>query len=429
MVDLEQIYAEVDGLDKKKIMDILKRLIKVDTSVPPGNTYRDYIDVISPYFKDLGFDLEEVTVPEELLKEFTEYVEGPRINLVATKDYSQEKDITFYGHMDVVPAPSEGEEKWRFPPFEATMIKSGKIYGRGVADMKGAMAALILALQIIEKLNLTPKYNIRVLNCTDEELGMYPGVQYLAEKGYIKGTIFCMEFSIDPVIIAGLAGCVDVKVETFGQSCHSGMNFLGVNAFEEMVTILDELIELKKIVEERESKDILGLPRPGTKKVGKLTPMFNLVIIRSGEKSNIVPNYCRLIINRRFIPDERYEEVKKEILDAVEKGKARSKALNVKITFLNSFPALKVNPNSPDLLRMKEVMKLIQNFPEEKIQTIGLPYSSDMGCVTQVLNTNDFILRGIANLGSHAHGVNETIKLKDFKTFMKEIIVFLCADL
>jgi len=429
MVDLEQIYAEVDQLDKKKIMEIIKTLIKVDTSVPPANTYRDYVDVISPYFKDLGFDLEEVTIPEELLKGFPEKLEGPRINLVATKDYDQEKDITFYGHMDVVPAPSEGEETWRFPPFEATMIKSGKIYGRGVADMKGAMAALILALQIIEKLNLTPKFNIRVLNCTDEEIGIYPGVQYLAEQGYIKGTIFCMELSTDPIIPAGLAGFLDVIVETFGRSCHSGMNFLGVNALEEMIPILNELIKLKTIVEERESKDIPGLPRPGMKKVGNMTPMFNLDIIKSGEKSNIVPDYCQLTINRRIIPDENYDDVRDEILDAIEKGKAKSKALKVKTKFLYRFPPLRVNQNSPDIKRMKKVMRLVQNVPEEEILTMGLAASTDMGHVAQLLNTNDFILHGVANLGSHAHGVNETIKLRDFKTFMKELIVYLCADL
>lgn len=429
MVNLEQIYAEVDKLDRNKIMDILKTLIKVNTSVPPANTYREYVDVISPYFKDLGFNLEEIIVPEELLKDFIEHLEGPRINLVATKDYGQEKDITFYGHMDVVPAPSEGEETWRFPPFEATMIKSGKIYGRGVADMKGAMAALILALQIIEKLNLTPKYNIRVLNCTDEEIGIYPGVQYLAEQGFIKGTIFCMELSTDPIIPTGLAGFLDVIVETYGRSCHSGMNFLGINALEETVPILDELIKLKKIVEQRESKDIPGLPRPGIKSAGNMSPMFNLDIIKSGEKSNIVPDYCQLTINRRIIPDENYEDVKEEILATIEKGKARSKALNVKTRFLYRFPPLKVNPNSPDMQRMKKVMELVQNIPEEKIKIIGFAGSTDMGHVSQVLNTNDFILHGVANLGSRAHAVNETIKLKDFKTFMKEVIVFLCADL
>ena len=162
---LDDVYREVDGLDDAKIMDIMKTLISIDTTVPPANTYREYVNAVSPYFKNLGFTLEEVTLPEEVVKEIHYPIEGPRINLVATKDYGQDKFVSFYGHMDVVHAPTDGEKKWRFPPFEATMIKSGKIYGRGTADMKGAMVCLILALQIIEKLNITPKFNVRVMNC------------------------------------------------------------------------------------------------------------------------------------------------------------------------------------------------------------------------------------------------------------------------
>lgn len=429
MVNLEQIYSEVDKLDEKKIIDVLQALIKVKTIVPPGDTYREYVDILIPYFKDLGYNLEEVIVPEELVKEIPGPMEGPRINLVASKDYGQEKHISFYGHMDVVPAPTKGEEKWRFPPFEATMTKRGKIYGRGVSDMKGAMAALILSLQIIENLNLTPNYNIRVLNCTDEEIGIYPGVRYLAEQGYVKGTVFCMEFAIMPIILIGFAGTLNVTVETIGRSCHSGMNFLGINALEEMIPILNELMELKREVEKRESEDIPGLSRPGVKGKSKMSPMFNLDIIKSGEKSNIVPDLCQLIINRRIIPDESYEDVKKEILESIKKGEARSKALKVKTHFSYDYPSLRINPDAPDVLRMKEVMKLVQNVPEEKIQQIGMAGSLDMGYVAQILNTNDIIVHGVANAGSNAHGVNETIKLSDFKTYMKEIIVFLCADL
>ena len=135
-------------------MEIMKKFIKIDTSVPPGNTYRKYVDVISPYFIELDFTLEEILIPEKLIQQIPYPLEGPRINLVATKDYNQEKWITFYGHMDVVPALIEGKRKWRFPPFEATLVKSGKIYGRGTADMKGDMVCLILVLQIIDKLNL-----------------------------------------------------------------------------------------------------------------------------------------------------------------------------------------------------------------------------------------------------------------------------------
>lgn len=429
MVNLDEIYSEVDNLDSEKIMDIMRTLISIDTTVPPANTYREYVDTISPYFKELGYSLEEVIVPEELVKQIPLPLEGPRINLVATKNYGKEEFVSFYGHMDVVPAPTDGQDKWRFPPFEATMIKSGKIYGRGTSDMKGAMACLILALQLINKLNLTPKFNIRVVNCTDEEVGVYPGVRYLAEKGYLKGIIFCMELAINPFITIGAAGTLDVVVETIGKSCHSGMNFLGVNALEEMIPILNELMELKRVVEKRESRDIPGLPRPGIKKKNKMTPMFNLDIIKAGEKSNIVPDSCTLTINRRIIPDEKYEDVKQEISDAIERGKAKSKAIDVKTTFNYIYPSLRIDPNSPNIGRFKKVMSLVQNIEEKDIAILGMSGSLDMGFVSQILNTNDIIVHGVLNLGSNVHGVNETIKLKDIKIYIKELIVFLCADL
>ncbi len=432
MVNFNEIYKEVDNLDTDKIMDLMRTLINIDTTVPPGNSYREYVDMISPYFMELDYSLEEVIMPEELVKQIPYPLEGPRVNLVATKDFGQEKYVTFYGHMDVVPAPDEGEKKWRFPPFEATMIKSGKIYGRGVADMKGSMICLILALQIIEKLKLTPQYNIRVLNCTDEEIGSYPGVRYLEEQGYIKGTtseeksmVFCMEGVTNPIIPIGMAGDLDIIVETIGRSCHSGMNFMGVNALEEMIPILSELMKLKKIVEERESQDIPGFPRPGTGEKRNMTPMFNLDIIRSGEKANIVPDLCTLTINRRIIPEENFEDVKQEIQDAIERGKEKSKALDVRTTFKYAYPPLKTDPNSPASIRLKKVISSVQNVPEENIPVIGVSGSTDMG----FLNEYDVIVPGVANTGSNPHGVNETIKLKDVKTFIKQIIVFLCADL
>ena len=48
-------------------MDLMQKVIRIDTTVPPGNTYREYIDVISPSFKELDYKLEEVVVPEEFM--------------------------------------------------------------------------------------------------------------------------------------------------------------------------------------------------------------------------------------------------------------------------------------------------------------------------------------------------------------------------
>ncbi|MFW9949890.1 MAG: M20 family metallopeptidase [Candidatus Thorarchaeota archaeon] len=428
-MDIERIYYEVDNIDKDHLMEIMGDLIGINTTVPPGNTYREYVDVISPYFKNLDFSLEEVTVPEDLVKKTPEALFGPRINLVATKNYNQKKDITFYGHMDVVPAPNDGEEKWRFPPFEATMIKSGKIYGRGTSDMKGAMVCLLLALEIIEKLNLTPNYNITVVNCTDEEIGVWPGVRYLAENGYIKGTMFCMEGVTIPLIPIGTAGAINVTVESIGRSCHSGMNFMGVNAIEETIPILNELIELKKVVELRESKNIPGFPRLGTGEMRNMNPMFNLDIINSGTKANIVPDLCTLVINRRYIPDENVDEVTKEIMDAIERGKQKSKLLDVKVSFNYGYPPMVTNPNAPDIKRLKKVMMKVQQITEDQIRIIGASGSTDMGFVSEIIGTDDIIFHGLGTTGSNDHGVNENVRLKEVFTYIKELIVFLCVDI
>ncbi|MFW9826883.1 MAG: M20 family metallopeptidase [Candidatus Thorarchaeota archaeon] len=429
MTNLNQIFEEVDHLDKEEIMEIMRKLIKINTTVPPGNNYREYVDAISPYFKDLGYNLKEVIVPEDLIEKIPFPLEGKRINLIATKEFNQDKDITFCGHMDVVPATDEGNQKWRFPPFEATMIKNGKIYGRGVGDNKGSMVCIILALQIIKKLNLSPKYNIHILNCTDEEIGFYPGIRYLAEQGYIKGTVFSIDYSIEPIILIGTAGTLDVNIKTIGRSAHSGLSLLAVNALEEMIPILNELIQLKKKVESRQSKDIPGFPDPLTKKKRNLTPLFNLDIIKSGEKSNIIPDLCSLTINRRVLPDESIEEVKKEIIEAIEKGRAKSKALDIKTEFRYSNPPLKVDINNPELQRVKEVIQLVHNIPEEKIFITGMNLTFDVGFVAQILKTQEIIIRGVATAGSNTHGVNETVRIKDIKKFIKEIIVFLCWDI
>ncbi len=428
MVDLEVIYKEVDDLSHEKVMEIMRNLIKIDTSVPPGNTYREYLDVISPYFEKLGFELEEVLVPKDIVDKWDVSLIGPRVNLVASKNYGQDEDITFYGHIDVVPAPSGGLKEWSFPPFQATMIKSGKIYGRGTADMKGSMASLILALQIIKKLNLVPKYNLTILNCTDEEISPYPGVAYLAEKSYVKGTVFCLDGDIKSNITIGSFGFLNVIVDTYGKSCHSAVNFMGVNALEQTIPILTELMKLKEIVEERESDTIPGIPRPGSNRKWNFSPMFNLNIMKVGTTDSIVPDHCMLLINRRIIPKENHDDVRREIEEAIERGRVKSKLLDVKTTFDFSFPAMKADPNSKGILRIKKAMALVNKISEDTIKPIGMFGSTDMSFLNRMLNIEDIIVHGVCYGGSNEHGVNEHIRMKDLITFIKELIVFLCHD-
>ena len=53
MVDFNPIFEEVDNLGRERVMELMRTLININTTVPPGNSYREYVDAISPYFKDL----------------------------------------------------------------------------------------------------------------------------------------------------------------------------------------------------------------------------------------------------------------------------------------------------------------------------------------------------------------------------------------
>ena len=135
---------------------ILKDLISFDTSVPPGLNYGKAINYLEPIFKSVGFETEKIHIPAE-------HADGnhERVNLIAHRREQGKPRLIFYAHIDVVPA-----QGWKaFNP----RVEDGKIYGRGAADMKGAIAALLLGLEAVASKPL--KYDTSVMITTDEETG------------------------------------------------------------------------------------------------------------------------------------------------------------------------------------------------------------------------------------------------------------------
>ncbi len=84
----------------------------------------------------------------------------------------------FVGHTDVV--PTGPEESWTYPPFSAT-IEDGKLYGRGAADMKGAIAAIVVAIRRFLQANLESKGSIGLVITSDEEGPATHGVKHMVE--------------------------------------------------------------------------------------------------------------------------------------------------------------------------------------------------------------------------------------------------------
>jgi len=416
-MNFEEACSKVDSKEER-LIELFRNIIGVDTTVPPGRNYDKLVSYLEGEFRKLSFDCEKVLVPEEEWRQIPYPLEGDRINLVAKKTNGL-TPVTIYAHMDVVPI----EEGWDVDPF-AGVVREGKIYGRGASDMKGSIASLLIALEVIKESGLKPKFDINCTLCTDEEIGVFPGVYYLARKGYIPdGPIICMEGMQEPLDWLASAGCVDVAIKVKGRSCHSGMNFLGVNAIEEAVPILDELLNLKRAVEKRESS-VPGAKMPNAPS-DKMTPMFNIDIIKGGVKSNIVPSECEIIVNRRYIPEEKYEDITREIEDAIENGKARSKALAVETNFTHIYPAIKVNPNTEYALKMKEGVKIVQGYKDSDFVAMGLSGSTDMAFVQMVTHNENIIFRGTGRSDSNFHAKNEFAYIRDLKALAKELIYFL----
>lgn len=416
-MDFEEACRLVDAR-QDRLIELFRRIIGIDTTVPPGNSYGTLVSALEGDFHKLGFSTERVLVPEEEWRQIPYPLEGDRINLVARRGTGQ-RPVTIYSHMDVVPAG----EGWDVDPLGG-VIKDGKIYGRGAGDMKGTIASLLVALEVMQESGLPSRFDINVTLCTDEEIGVYPGVYYLARKGYIPdGPIICMEGVQEPFEPIAMAGGIDAAIHVTGRSCHSGMNFLGVNAIEEAVPILDELMALKRIVEKRESA-VPTMKIPGGPS-DKMTPMFNIDIIRGGEKSNVVPSSCDIIVNRRTIPEESYEQATTEIREAVERGKARSKALAVDTTFTQLYPPLRVNPDTEDARKLRKAVALVQGYRESDFHQLGGSGSTDMAFVQEVLHTDNIVVRGAGRADSNFHSKNEFVYLKDLAALAKELIYFL----
>ncbi|MGV9199271.1 MAG: hypothetical protein ACOC4M_10665 [Promethearchaeia archaeon] len=73
----EKVFHEVETLSSERVMDVLKTLINIDTTVPPADNYRECVDAIKPYFEDLGYECEEVIMPNELVEQIPYPINGP----------------------------------------------------------------------------------------------------------------------------------------------------------------------------------------------------------------------------------------------------------------------------------------------------------------------------------------------------------------
>lgn len=400
---------------EKYLLDCLKEMVGIPTFVPPGEHYGEIIDLLIPVLGDLGFECERVDMPADIYetRQKAKELRGVRANLLATKDYGAKESVDIYTHLDVVPAG----EGWSTPPFEP-VIKDGRMYGRGTADSKGSVAALLTALRIMNELGLESKYNLRVALTTDEEIGLYSGLCFFADDGLLRGDyLLCMDGDNEGISVA-TNGVMNWELKVSGKSAHSSMPFLGVNAIEHATVVIQEFGGLKSVIESRESK--VPCSAKMTEETGQkhIKPVFNVTMINGGVKENAIPPSCTLRGDRRYIPEEAIEDVIKELGDAVEAIK-RKHGIDLELHPKPGFPPMFTDPDDEWVRRVQEAASDAFGVPKG---TIGVQGGLDVAYA--VLKTKQPVCAfGVGSwTESNAHGADENVRISDLKNYVKFLL-------
>ncbi len=415
--------ALFDYLESKtdETIKTLDELVRIPTQVPPGENYEKIMDFVARKLNDLDFEVETIHIPRELFEKKNprlSHLQGERVNLSAIKNAGAQKTLLINTHLDVVPASAN----WTFPPFECT-VRDGRIYGRGVADSKGGVAALLTVLSAMRELNIKPEYNLNIALTTDEEMGPYSGLCYLADLGKLRADYFLsMDGDSDDITTAS-NGNVDWQIDVFGKSYHSGSSFLGVNAIEKSIPVMNELMELKAKVEKRRSKVPASLAISQKTGIDTLMPVLNITMINAGVKQNIIPDRCTMKGDRRYVPEEKFEEVCKEMNAAIKRVREKHPDVNLKMSCDDIYAPMLTDASHP---WVKEVRRVASEVTGREVRLAGAQGSLDVAYAVKVTGLPACCFGPGRRTQSNAHAEDENIRVEDLVMYTKFLARLIC---
>jgi succinyl-diaminopimelate desuccinylase len=312
----ESLCRAIDAR-REELVELTRALVRFPTVNPPGEAYRPCAEFIGERLKGRGFALEYVRA-EGTPGDSERY---PRVNLIARREGTGPGPcVHFNGHIDVVQTGAG----WTVDPF-AGVVRDGKVFGRGTCDMKGGIAAAIVAVEALIDGSETLPGAIEISGTVDEESGGYGGVHYLAERGWfspprVDHVIIPEPLNVDRVCI-GHRGVWWAEIETHGRIAHGSMPFLGDCAVKHMQAVLDRFAEELYPALAARRTDMPVVPS------GARQSTLNINSIHGGLDelsdgalpSACVPDSCRLVIDRRWLIEESLEGVKGEVRAILER--------------------------------------------------------------------------------------------------------------
>ena len=322
--------------------------------------------------------------------EFQKVLPG-RSNLIARLPPKNKirQTILLAPHLDTI-----GADGTKFIPQR----KNGRLYGRGACDTKGSVAAMLSALCELANSKSRPLETQVVFAGLIDEEHAQAGSRALA-KSKFKADLAVVGEPTRLQVVTAHKGSLWMELETHGKAAHGATPQFGKNAIHEMARIVD-LLETNYAAQLRKRKHpLLGA---ATVNVGKIS---------GGAQPNIVPDRCKVMVDRRTLPGERDAGVQREIAAFL-----RARKLSAKISSAKLAPAVPLETNHK-LPLVRQLLKCVGQ---------SQPLGVHLFCDAAVLSAGGIpsVAFGPGDV-AQAHTADEWISLSELERGKDLILKFL----
>jgi acetylornithine deacetylase/succinyl-diaminopimelate desuccinylase family protein len=329
---LSHLEQGVLGLiDKAEVIAFLQTLIRQRSDHPPGNC-RGAIEAVAQKLAEAGVAF-DVKAQRDLQPSLLATLPGSSLSPI----------LMYHAHIDTVPA---GElARWSIDPF-AGEIKDGRIYGRGAGDDKGSVTAQVMALVTLARAGVSLNGCLQVAVVADEESGGLVGTKWLHDAGVLAPHYLVVGEQTNNRVAIGERVACGIDLTIFGKSAHGAMPWAGENAVLKAARALTWLQD--KLFPQLQAKAVPFLPPP-TLNVGK---------IHGGIQWSIVPERCKVEMDRRLIPGETREMAIAEIQELLDEFNETVEPLRYELFSSGEVaPNINTPPDEPFVVTANEALQ------------------------------------------------------------------------
>ncbi|WP_254546955.1 ArgE/DapE family deacylase [Halomarina pelagica] len=304
-----------------ELIDLVTRLVEARTVT---GSERSGQDVVVDYLESMGLDPDVWKPSPEEFSDHPGYFEtssserrgyDDRPNVVARVAGGDGRTLAIGGHIDVVDVT---ESEWERDPW--TVTREGEtLYGRGVADMKGGLAACLVAMRALDEAGVELGGDLVFQSVIEEEDGGVGGTLSVLERGYVPDAAVIAEPFRLPNVGVASAGVMYFRVRVPGKSVHAAWGHQGVNAIGNAATVYEALEALDA---ERKARIDFPPAYQGEPDLEGNVTNINVGTIEAGDWPSTLPSEAVMHGRVGWPPGETRAEVRAQIEAAVAEAAA-----------------------------------------------------------------------------------------------------------